>query len=181
MKDDKDIHAGNSTPVEDEVLEKRARLLAQSNRNEGDDEDGALLQILCIGEERYGVELPYIWEVFPYQQITPLPGVPDMVKGVFNFRGEVVPLYDLMTVITGNTPERSPTGACVVLGLERVDLGVAVDKVEPPIKVDLNHLRQSVSRPGEHGHAYVRGFTDSGAVVINMEALLNDESLVIDS
>ena len=85
-----------------EVLKRRAELLAKSTRQEeSDDKDEVLVQVLCIGGERYGIELIHIWEVFPYRELTPVPGVPDMVRGVINFRGEIVPLYDLIAVVSG--------------------------------------------------------------------------------
>jgi len=170
-----------SDATDQEILRRRAEQLARGSRQEEQDHaDEVLVQVLGIGDERYGVELTHIWEVFPYREITPVPGTPAMVRGVINFRGEIVPIYDLIAVVSGSPSGRTPTGACVVLGRDKVDLAVAVDAVEPPLKVNLKSIRESISRPGDHGYSFVRGFTDTGVVVLNAGAILDEESLIVD-
>lgn len=164
-----------------DLLKRRAESLARSSRYYEEDEEGAsMVLILCVGNERYGVEMPYIYEVLPHRELTPVPGVPAMVKGVFNFRGEIVPLYDLLSVVT-DKPGEQEAGAVVVFGHERVEFAVEVDRIEPPVSVNMARLKDSISRPGDRGYTFVRGFTESGIVVLNMAALLEDESLIVDS
>jgi purine-binding chemotaxis protein CheW len=169
-----------STVSPEEILRQRAESLARSTREQERQEKKLMVLVLVLGSEKYGVELPYIWEVLPSRKVTLVPGMPPMVKGVINYRGQIVPLFDLLALIAGESGSGGYGGTCVVFGKENVDFAVPVDLVEPPIAVEPDSLKESVSRPGEHGHAYVTGFTESGVVVLNMGALLDDESLIID-
>ncbi len=166
--------------ADQEVLLKRAEILARSVRTDADAEEGFSVLVLGIGNEKYGVELEYIWEVVPYKKATPIPGGPHNIEGVINFRGQVVPLFSLFTVLTDEVSEKKPEGACIIFGKDQVDLAFAVDEVEPPIRVVASELQESISRPGDHAYSYVRGFTKGGVVVLNMGALLADESLIVN-
>lgn len=171
---------GFASESESAILKRRAEQLARGVREKEREDDGWMALVLGVGAERYGIELPYIWEVGPFRLVTPVPGVPPFVRGVIQYRGEVVPLYDLQTIISGKTNEKVPAGGCVVLGEQRVDFAVAVDQVEPPIMVKASELKASVSRPGDQSYSYVRGFLPSGIVVLNIAAILRDETLIID-
>ncbi len=54
-----------------------------------------------LGEERYALEATRVLEVIPRLPLRPQPGTPDFVAGIFNFRGEVVPVLDLGTLTLG--------------------------------------------------------------------------------
>jgi purine-binding chemotaxis protein CheW len=53
------------------------------------------LLILELDGGRYGVELGCVREVLRAVLITPLPGAPQVIEGIIDVRGEVVPVYDL--------------------------------------------------------------------------------------
>jgi purine-binding chemotaxis protein CheW len=166
--------------ADEEIMARRAELLARDARSEERGDDGDLVQVLGIGDERFALELTYIWEIFPFRPPTPVPGLPEMVRGVINFRGEIIPLYDLAALVSGQSMKSAPAGACVVLGRERIEFAVAVDLVEPPVRLSSGELRPSLSRPGDRNFAYIRGFTPAGAIVLNAGAMLADEALIID-
>ncbi|MBU2489293.1 MAG: chemotaxis protein CheW, partial [Proteobacteria bacterium] len=51
--------------------------------------------VFSLNEQRYGVEIFKIKEVFSYREITPLPHVKGFVKGIINLRGVILPVFDL--------------------------------------------------------------------------------------
>jgi purine-binding chemotaxis protein CheW len=50
--------------------------------------------LLPLNADLYALELTAVREVVPAPEVTPLPGAPPALLGVFNLRGEVVPLFD---------------------------------------------------------------------------------------
>ncbi|MDY0038966.1 MAG: chemotaxis protein CheW [Desulforhabdus sp.] len=62
-----------------------------------------LLLIYCVGKERYGLDSNQIIEVVPQVILKPLPHAPDYVAGLFNYRGNIVPVVDLCALI-GSAP-----------------------------------------------------------------------------
>src|SRR4051812_50129992 len=55
--------------------------------------------LLPVGEDLYALELTTVREVVPDPELTPLPGAPPALLGVFNLRGEVVPAFDVARLL----------------------------------------------------------------------------------
>ncbi len=53
--------------------------------------------IFRIGKEVYGIEIYHVLEIVAVQKITPVPDMPDYVKGVINLRGQIIPIMDVRT------------------------------------------------------------------------------------
>jgi chemotaxis signal transduction protein len=47
-----------------------------------------------VGSEWYGVDFDWIREVVERPTVTPIPTAPPAVLGLFNLRGEMVPVFD---------------------------------------------------------------------------------------
>ena len=50
---------------------------------------------VTLDNESYGIAVLKVREIIRLQKITPIPQMPDFVKGVINLRGRVIPIVDL--------------------------------------------------------------------------------------
>ena len=83
--------------------------------------------VLRFGGARYAVDMAAVAEVVPIPVITRLPGVPNWLAGVVNWRGRVLPVVDLRPLAGA---EQAPTSArLVVLSHEDHEVGVLADFV----------------------------------------------------
>ncbi len=83
--------------------------------------------------DTYAIDLPHIREIIKYGHITPMPMLPDLIRGVINLRGAAVPVIDL-AVHFGSKPGPVTGRSCiVVLDLQIRDevlvVGIVVDMV----------------------------------------------------
>lgn len=76
--------------------------------------------LLPIAGDLYAVALTDIREVVPAPMVTPVPRAPATVLGVFNLRGEVVPLLDTAAMV--GVPG---SGRVTHVAITRTDLGLA--------------------------------------------------------
>jgi chemotaxis-related protein WspB len=60
-----------------------------------------LLLLLAVGEHLYAIHTEAVVEVIPQVVLRPLSGAPEHLRGVFNFRGRVVPVLDVTQLIAG--------------------------------------------------------------------------------
>jgi purine-binding chemotaxis protein CheW len=89
---------------------------------------------VVLDREAYGLNVLKIREIIRLQKITPVPQMPDFVKGVINLRGRVVPIIDLRLkfALAAEFTERT----CIVVVQVRlspthlVEMGLLVDSVE---------------------------------------------------
>jgi len=91
----------------------------------------------------FGVETVKVQEVLRYQQMTPVPLAPPVVKGLINLRGQIVPALDLRCrlglperpqgVLPQNVVARTDDGAVSMLVDEIGDVKeVSAELYEPP-------------------------------------------------
>ncbi len=92
---------------------------------------------VVLDHEAYGFSVLKIREIIRLQKITPVPQMPDFVKGVINLRGRVIPIVDLRVKfgLKAEITERT----CIVVVQVRlateqvVQMGLIVDAVEEVI------------------------------------------------
>ena len=87
-----------------------------------------------LGTEAYGIPVLRVREIIRLQKITPVPQMPDYVKGVINLRGRVIPIVDLR-VKFGVAAEFADRTCIVVVQVQlaadqTVPMGLIVDRVE---------------------------------------------------
>lgn len=51
-----------------------------------------------VGEETYAVHTQYVLSILALKPITKLPEAPEYVRGVINFRGHALPVFDMRTM-----------------------------------------------------------------------------------
>src|SRR5690348_15037984 len=78
-----------------QILRERARKLAMPWEAAG--VTGPVLRVIefHVARERYAVEVQYVREVHPLEELTPLPCTPAFLSGIVNLRGRIVPVMDL--------------------------------------------------------------------------------------
>jgi purine-binding chemotaxis protein CheW len=92
---------------------------------------GASRQYLTfnLGEERYGLEILKVQEIIGRTEFTPLPNMPEHVRGVINLRGTVVPVVDLRSRFRMKTRAYDKLTAIIVVNVRSKTMGIVVDTV----------------------------------------------------
>jgi len=92
---------------------------------------GASRQYLTfkLGEERYGLEILKVQEIIGLTHFTPLPNMPEHVRGVINLRGTVVPVVDLRSRLVMEERDYDKFTAVIVVNVASKTMGIVVDTV----------------------------------------------------
>lgn len=101
-----------------------------------------------LGQEWYAIELARVREIVARPAVTPLPSSPPTVAGVFNLRGEIVPLFDAATVL--GIPERAQTTFVTVVDLPLGPAGLSATGV--PMWGQLGERLGESDLPATDGH-----------------------------
>lgn len=110
--------------------------------------DGKYLTVV-LADESYGIAVLAVREIIRLQKITPVPQVPEFVKGVINLRGRVVPIIDLR-VKFGLPAEFAERNCIVVVQVTlaagtKVHLGLIVDSVEEVVNFSASDISDTPS------------------------------------
>jgi purine-binding chemotaxis protein CheW len=119
------------------------------------------LLVLLLGGERYALPIEQVSGVDERRAITPLPGTPSGVLGVFNRLGDVVPALDLSLLLHGrDTP---PRGGYLAVGQTASGpLALLVDEVEAVVAVDPVAIEPPLPTLGATRLRLVRGQVQVG-------------------
>jgi purine-binding chemotaxis protein CheW len=99
---------------------------------------GKYLTVALAGES-YGIAVIKVREIIRLQKITPVPHMPDFVKGVINLRGRVIPVIDLR--VKFGLPAVDTERTCIVVvhiaaSTGRANaMGLIVDGVEEVVNL----------------------------------------------
>jgi len=94
---------------------------------------------VVLADESYGLNVLKIREIIRHQKVTPVPQMPDYVRGVINLRGRVIPIIDLR--VKFGLPAAFTERTCIVvvqvaLNPERsIQMGLIVDAVEEVVNL----------------------------------------------
>lgn len=94
---------------------------------------------LC-GEE-YGLPIESVQSIIRYEDPTPVPHAPAGVEGVFNLRGQVLPLIDLGRKLRGERIQATPSSRIIVAEAGMGPVGLAVDVVHEVASLPLEEIR----------------------------------------
>jgi len=139
-----------------------------------------------LGRESYGLPVLGVREIIRLCPITPVPRMPEYIKGVINLRGKVIPILDLRAkfqLSTGSYGDR----ACIIVvqvGAPPVTvmlMGAIVDAVEEVVQLGEKELAPTPDFGGSPNTDYILGLaTINGGVktLLDLDKVFLKEGLL---
>lgn len=113
--------------------------LSDDLMNEAGSSNSRKYLIFLIDDLKIGVDAEYVVEILNTHVATYLPMVPSYIKGVFNMRGQIIPVMDLRLRL--GKPSLEADNLLVVLNYENTQLGIFVDAVDQMIEIAQETIR----------------------------------------
>lgn len=114
-----------------------------------------------ISEELYGIDIMDVKEIVRVQDIRPIPNAPGYVEGLFNLRGEIIPIislhkrFHLKKAQLGDDEEL--LSGFIIIDLDGMKLGVIIDKVERVVSIDGSAIQPPPQMITGIGSEYIQG------------------------
>src|ERR1700674_3182728 len=110
-----------------------------------------------IGNETYGVRIGSVREIVRVPEITSVPSAPDLIEGVINLRGKIIPVMDLRKRFGQTEIISDKKNRILVVELENKLIGLIVNAASEVLKIPPSEIDSpgSVFAEGESG--YVTG------------------------
>ena len=83
--------------------------------------------IFAVDDLKIGIDAEQVVEIMNVYNATYLPMMPDYIQGIFNMRGQIIPIMDIRLRL-GKSP--SEEGILIVLDYNNNQLGIRVDSVD---------------------------------------------------
>jgi purine-binding chemotaxis protein CheW len=160
------------------LRERAAKLAAGSDAQQR----GAALHVVVFlrGGIRYGIDLARLQEIQPCHAITRLPSVPPFCAGIANLRGEILPVFDLPRLFSGNGSEE-PLQApqrIVVADSDTARIGIAADEVDDAMALAPEEIEPPLVTFSGPRARLILGLA-RGALLLDCKTLIDSDALVV--
>lgn len=146
-----------------------------------DEDDGLVLEnpkdciqlvTFRLGGEKYGLDILKVQEIIRYVETTPIPNMPDFVKGVTNLRGTILPVLDLRIrfgMDSGNY-ENSEFAIVIIAFVGLKQVGIIADAIADVIFLPKNSISPPPDLPTLIDTEFIQGMGEiRGEMVILLE------------
>ena len=139
-----------------------------------------------IHKETFAVSVKKVPEVLQKQYITKIPNTPEFIKGVINFRGNIIPAIEMRSKF--GMPER-PTDqkyVIIVFDLEidtkKIMVGAIADRVNDVIAFDETEVKAVPDLGLEYNVEFIKGMVKSGdkfTMILDIDKIFSKEEVNI--
>jgi purine-binding chemotaxis protein CheW len=132
-----------------------------------------------LGKEEYGIRIDKVQRIIGLTDVTPVPKMPDFVRGVMNVRGKIIPVVDLRVKFGMEILADSERACIIVVEVQRqnecVQIGMLVDSVSEVVNIEAD----SIEDPSGFGQEYNVEFLEGIAQVAGgVRILLNTDRVL---
>lgn len=104
----------------------------------------------------YAVPVTNVREIVRFMEITPLPNAPELIEGVIDLRGAVIPVMDLAKVLNRGVGDAGARARIVVLQIDGLVFGLWVDAATEVLSADAGQLADLPDLASQAGYDAVR-------------------------
>jgi purine-binding chemotaxis protein CheW len=139
--------------------------------------------IIC--GDLYAVNVTKVLEVLQEEHITSVPNAPAFIRGIINFRGDVVPVFE--TRVRFSLPERTSAESYNIIvldvseGADMFRLGAVVDKVKDVISVDDVDIKPVPAMSKEFNTEFLQGIfklQNDFIMLLNVEKVFSGVEMI---
>ena len=139
-----------------------------------------------LESEVFAFDISKVREVLEFDTVTKVPQTPDMMKGVINLRGSVVPVIDLRIKFGMGETEKTVNTVIIIIEIDLDDtstmIGALVDSVKEVMDLDSDHIEPPPKIGTKLNTDFIRGMGKQDGqflIILDIEKVFSSEELEI--
>ena len=145
----------------------------------GSDSSQQLVTFL-LGNENYGVDIMDVKEIVDYEEIRAIPNAPAYMEGIFNLRGDILPIISLHKRFHLQRAAETEEDSLLILTIGGMQLGIIIDRVLRVISIQGDEIQPPPQMISGIGAEYIQGVVhrDEGyLILLDSRRLFDPEEL----
>ncbi|MFW5961530.1 MAG: chemotaxis protein CheW, partial [bacterium] len=110
-----------------------------------------------LGEEEYGVDVLKVQEIIRYEEPTKIPNIPEVIAGVANSRGEIIPILDMRAKFNMEKIKYNNFNVIIVIEVKDSFVGIIVDEVSDIISFNKEDIQKTPEFSSEIKTEHIKG------------------------
>ncbi|WP_234710599.1 chemotaxis protein CheW [Sinorhizobium arboris] len=131
-----------------------------------------------LSERGFALEIGYVCEIVSTVRVSPLPGMPPHVCGVYDLRGQLLPAFDLSALLDGTPRNGLVNDWAIVCGQAHPEFLILSDAAPEILTLPLEDIHPA--EPGAGDKAWQCATTGAGTVILDGRRLLEDRQLFLE-
>ena len=141
------------------------------------------IQLACftLGDKLFAVDIMRIREILVPQKLSPLPCASELLEGVINLRGSVIPVMNMRKRLGMPIEDSMPVGKLLIVSLVRQLLALVVDDVLEVISVPVADIMPPIQISSGVGMEFLLGVCLSENrvfMILDIDSLLYQPGVV---
>ena len=139
-----------------------------------------------LADEEYGVDILKVQEIRSWEPVTSIPNTLDIIIGVINLRGIVVPIIDLRERFCLDKIEYGTSTVVVIVKVDHEDnertIGMVVDAVSEVYNISEEMMRETPELGGVISTEFIKGLAtidEKMIILLDIDLLVSPEHLNI--
>lgn len=137
-----------------------------------------------IENEIYAIDVFKIREILEVPDITKVPGMPPMIRGVINIRGSVVPVLDMKMKFGQAQTEETQDTAVIVTEITNeegvIQIGIIVDSAREVVTLEPENIEEPPRLGIFIDNKYLSGMgkiNDNFVIILNIDKILSEDEI----
>jgi purine-binding chemotaxis protein CheW len=149
-------------------------------------EEDRQLQLVTfqLGEEQYGIDIMDVEGIVKVEDVRPLPNSPAYVEGIFNLRGDIIPVINLhrrFHIRRANLGEEEMLlSGFVIINIDGMLLAIIIDRVSRVVAVKQSEIQPPPQMLSGIGAEYIEGVVNRDGtylIILDTRRLFNVREL----
>ncbi len=163
-----------------ELLQERSRYLAMEPATIDSGREMMDVVTFSLAGESYAIDSLFVKEIYQLRACTPLPGTPAFVLGIINVRGQILSVVNLKTFFQLPETGLGELNKVIRVSNENMEFGILADEVMGTLLIAKDTIQAAIPTISGPGAEYLLGVTPGSILVLNIQKILEDKSLIID-
>jgi len=134
------------------------------------------LAVFKVSNEEYSFDIKDVQEIIKYDETTPLPEAPEFVEGLFNLRGNIIPIVSLQERL-GFDKKIDDKTKIIVCNIDDEKIGLIVDDVSDIMFVEDKYISRTSNKESVFDEVVTLDEGKRVILNINLNKLINEETL----
>ena len=137
-----------------------------------------------LEEEVFAFDISKVREVLEFDAVTKVPQTPEMMKGVINLRGSVVPVVDMRIKFGMGATEKTVNTVIIIIEIdldeESTMIGALVDSVKEVMDLDSGHIEPPPNIGTQLNTEFIKGMGKQNGefiIILDIERIFSSEEL----
>ncbi|WEX90770.1 chemotaxis protein CheW [Sinorhizobium garamanticum] len=167
-----------------EAAQQDAQYERRSARSAGDalatqsEEQAIGLVTFMLSDRQFALEIRYVCEIVAKARFSPLPAMPPHACGVYDLRGQLLPVFDLCGLLDLPRGTGTANDWAIVCGQTQPEFLILSDAVPEISTLPLEEIEAVEPDPGDN--TWHCATTKAGTVILDGDLLLNDRQFFLE-